>query len=67
MLTELYRLSADILDVARRESETLKLDKTEFDINEKIRNVINDASQASKSILDTKKKDIIFQTKRKHR
>jgi signal transduction histidine kinase len=59
----LYRLSADILDVARIESETLKLDKSEFDINEKIRNVINDVSQASKSILEKKKIEIIFKAK----
>jgi signal transduction histidine kinase len=59
----LYRLSADILDVARIESQTLKLDKSEFDINEKIRNVINDVSQASKSILEKKKIEIIFKPK----
>ena len=59
----LYRLSADILDVARIESETLKLHKSEFDINEKIKNVINDVSQASKSILEKKKVDIIFKPK----
>ncbi|MFL6358389.1 MAG: ATP-binding protein [Nitrososphaeraceae archaeon] len=38
----LQRLTEDILDVTKIESRTLKLNKVKFDINEKIRNVIND-------------------------
>ena len=38
----LQKLTSDILDVARIESRTLKLDKEKFDINKKIANVIDD-------------------------
>jgi signal transduction histidine kinase len=34
-----------MLDVARIESETLKLDKTSFDLNQKIENVVSDIKQ----------------------
>jgi signal transduction histidine kinase len=40
----LQKLTEDILDVTRIESNTLKLKKEQFDLNEKIRNVIDDAS-----------------------
>jgi signal transduction histidine kinase len=40
----LQKLTEDILDVTRIESNTLKLKKEQFDLNEKIRNAINDAS-----------------------
>jgi two-component system sensor histidine kinase VicK len=38
----LQRLTSDILEVSRIESQTLKLNKEKVNINEKIRNVIND-------------------------
>jgi signal transduction histidine kinase len=38
----LQRLTERMLDVARIESQTLKLNKERFNINEKIRNVVND-------------------------
>jgi signal transduction histidine kinase len=38
----LQRLTNDILEVSRIESQTLKLNKEKVNINEKIRNVIND-------------------------
>jgi signal transduction histidine kinase len=38
----LYRLIQDILDITKIESGTLKLKKTTFDMNEKIKNVIRD-------------------------
>ena len=41
----LYSLVTDMLDVARIESQTLKLDKTSFDLNQKIENVILDTKQ----------------------
>ena len=41
----LYSLVTDMLDVARIESQTLKLDKTSFDLNQKIKNVILDIKQ----------------------
>lgn len=41
----LYSLVTDMLDVARIESQTLKLDKTKFDLNQKIENVILDTKQ----------------------
>jgi signal transduction histidine kinase len=59
----LQRLSSDILDVARIDSGTLKLDKSDFDINVKISNVISDVSEASKSEIKIKNLKIIFQPK----
>jgi signal transduction histidine kinase len=59
----LHRLSSDILDVARIDSGTLKLDKSDFDINVKISNVISDVSEASKSEIKIKNLKIIFQPK----
>ncbi len=41
-------LAHGILDVSRIESETLKLNKEKFNINEKIRNVVNDIVKSSK-------------------
>ena len=38
----LLRLEQNILDIARIESQSLKLEKERFDLNEKIQNVIND-------------------------
>jgi two-component system, OmpR family, sensor histidine kinase VicK len=38
----LYRLTEDILDIAKIESGSLNLKKTTFDMNEKIKNVIRD-------------------------
>ncbi|HEY7572107.1 MAG TPA: ATP-binding protein, partial [Nitrososphaeraceae archaeon] len=42
----LQRLTKDILDVARIESNTLKLNKERFDVAEKINDVINDIIHA---------------------
>src|SRR6476659_10482420 len=50
----LYSLVTDMLDVARIESQTLKLDKTNFDLNQKIENVIEDIKQQMGA--DTNKK-----------
>ena len=44
----LQRLTERMLDVARIESQTLKLNKERFNINEKIRNVVNDIIIKSK-------------------
>ena len=41
----LYSLVTNMLSIARIESQTLKLDKTSFDLNLKIVNVINDVKQ----------------------
>ena len=41
----LQKLTSDILDVARIESRTLKLDKEKFDINNKIADVIEDVEK----------------------
>jgi signal transduction histidine kinase len=46
----LQRLTEDILDVTKIESRTLKLNKVKFDINEKIRNVINDIKSKEDNI-----------------
>ena len=43
----LYGLVTKMLDVARIESQTLKLEKTDIDLNVKIQNVIKDISQQS--------------------
>jgi signal transduction histidine kinase len=56
----LMRLSGDILDVARIESQTLKLHKTEFSLNDKIRNVIADIRDHSAGDAKLKKLDIIY-------
>jgi signal transduction histidine kinase len=53
----LQKLTNDILDVARIESRTLKLDKEKFDINKKIANVIEDVE---KQISDSNKLKILF-------
>jgi signal transduction histidine kinase len=53
----LQKLTSDILDVARIESRTLKLDKEKFDINNKIADVIEDVE---KQISDSNKLKILF-------
>ena len=53
----LQKLTSDVLDVARIESRTLKLDKEKFDINKKIANVIKDVE---KQISDPNKLKILF-------
>jgi len=58
----LYGLVTKMLDVARIESQTLKLDKTDIDLNEKIQNVIKDISQ--QALVDSHKKvSIVFEPK----
>jgi signal transduction histidine kinase len=44
----LYKLIQDILDITKIESGNLLLKKTEFDLNEKIKNVIKDLTTAKK-------------------
>jgi signal transduction histidine kinase len=56
----LMRLSGDILDVARIESQTFRLDKSEFSLNDKIRNVITDIKYYNASDLKLRKLDIIY-------
>jgi two-component system, OmpR family, sensor histidine kinase VicK len=58
----LQKLTSDILDVARIESRTLKLDKEKFDINKKIANVVKDVE---KLITDSNKLKILFTEPRK--
>jgi signal transduction histidine kinase len=58
----LYKLIKDILDVARIESQTLKLNKTSVDLNQKIRNVILDFQGSSKSENEDRKISIIFKS-----
>jgi two-component system, OmpR family, sensor histidine kinase VicK len=53
----LQRLTEDILDVTRIESQSLKLDKERFDINKQILNIINDIE---KQISDSNKLKILF-------
>lgn len=45
----LYALVTDMLDVARIESQTLKIERTSFDLNQKIENVIKDIKQQKSS------------------
>lgn len=54
----LERLTSDILDVSRIESNTLKLNVELIDLNEKIRNVVNDERGAA--ITQGKELEIIF-------
>jgi two-component system sensor histidine kinase VicK len=53
----LQRLTEDILDVTKIESQSLTLHKEKFDINKKILNVINDIE---KQISDSNKLKILF-------
>ena len=53
----LQRLTEDILDVTKIESQSLKLNKEKFDINKKILNVIKDVE---KQISDPNKLKILF-------
>jgi signal transduction histidine kinase len=56
----LQKLTEDILDVIKIESQLLTLHKEKFDINKKIANVIADVE---KQISDPNKLKIIFRTK----
>ncbi|HJT46565.1 MAG TPA: HAMP domain-containing sensor histidine kinase [Nitrososphaeraceae archaeon] len=56
----LQALSENILDVTRIESRTLKLNKEEFNINEKIRNVIEDIKSKTKGGGEEEKIEIVF-------
>jgi two-component system, OmpR family, sensor histidine kinase VicK len=58
----LYGLVTKMLDVARIESQSLTLDKTSIDLNEKIQNVIRDVSQQA-HVNQHKKVPIIFEAK----
>jgi len=50
----LYSLVTNMLNIARIESQTMKLNKTNFDLNTKIENVINDASEQIKLLAGDK-------------
>jgi signal transduction histidine kinase len=50
----LHSLVTNMLNIARIESQTMKLNKTNFDLNTKIENVINDAGQQIKLRADDK-------------
>ena len=50
----LHSLVTNMLNIARIESQTMKLNKTNFDLNIKIENVIKDASQQIKLRADDK-------------
>jgi len=54
----LYRLTTDILDVARIESQTLKLDKSKFDLNVKINHVISDIANTPPITDSSKMKNV---------
>ncbi|HYT43977.1 MAG TPA: HAMP domain-containing sensor histidine kinase [Methylomirabilota bacterium] len=56
----LQRLTGDILDVTRIESQTLRLNKEEFDLNEVISNVIKDC----KSQIDSEKIKLVYEYSR---
>jgi two-component system sensor histidine kinase VicK len=43
----LYSLTTDMLDVARIESQTLRLDNSNFDLNQEIENVIKDVMETA--------------------
>ena len=58
----LYELVTKMLDVARIESQTLKLEKTNINLNEKIQNVIRDISQQA-HVNSHGKVSIIFEPK----
>jgi two-component system, OmpR family, sensor histidine kinase VicK len=53
----LQKLTGDILDVARIESQTLRLNKEEFNLNELISNVIKD----SKSQIESEKIKLVYE------
>jgi signal transduction histidine kinase len=55
--TRLRRLTADILDVTRIESQTLALNKEEFNLNELISSLIQDC----KSQIDSKKIKLVYE------
>ncbi|HEY7109716.1 MAG TPA: ATP-binding protein [Nitrososphaeraceae archaeon] len=54
----LIRLSGDILDVARIESQNFKLNKSRFDLNEKINNAIKDVRESSHWEMSAKSQEI---------
>ena len=56
----LQRLTGDILDVTRIESQTLRLNKEEFSLNELISNVIEDC----KSQIDSEKIKLVYEHRR---
>ena len=56
----LQRLTGDILDVTRIESQTLRLNKEEFDLNEVISNVIKDC----KSQIDSERIKLVYEYSR---
>ena len=53
----LQRLTGDILDVTRIESQTLRLNKEEFNLNELMSNVIRDC----KSQIDSEKIELVYE------
>jgi signal transduction histidine kinase len=57
----LKRLTDDILDITRIESQSLNLTMEEFDLNEKITNVIQDTKSSSHHLINGGTTEIIFE------
>ncbi len=56
-------LASDILDVARIESQTLKLDKSNFDLNQEAENVINDVMERRDWAKNSDNVKLVFEPK----
>ncbi len=63
----LQKLTQDILDVTKIESNTLKLSKEQFNLSEQIRNLINDVSKSQINVSDSSNTaiKILFESKAK--
>jgi two-component system sensor histidine kinase VicK len=63
----LQKLTQDILDVTKIESNTLKLSKEQFNLSEQIRNLINDMSKSQINVSDSSNTaiKILFESKAK--
>ncbi|MGC2426477.1 MAG: histidine kinase dimerization/phospho-acceptor domain-containing protein, partial [Nitrososphaeraceae archaeon] len=63
----LQKLTQDILDVTKIESNTLKLSKEQFNLSEQIRNLINDMSKSQINVSDNSNTaiKILFESKAK--
>ncbi|MGA8844222.1 MAG: sensor histidine kinase [Nitrososphaeraceae archaeon] len=59
----LQRLTSDLLDVSKIENKLVNLSKSQFDLNRKIMDVINDIYQSLDKENESKKINIIFEPK----
>ena len=59
----LQRLTSDLLDVSKIENKLVNLSKSQFDLNRKIMDVINDIYQSLDKEYESKKINIIFEPK----